>query len=258
MAAAYVDYNPTMATASMTMASHSVDHNPQSVMSSSIDQHVESREETIEKLKTASIRYARANDRRMLLRSLKEASFLSYIPLEGGKRNGTLRELEDEVFRETLILNGTTLKPPSKSTTIKNCGTNSGSLVIVKGLSKVFCENTPLDARTCYERLVASLAKSSTAAAIYAQLNSMFGSAELIVKQVPSENGAEPNDLQMYKTHGQVHMTLGTKLNFGLFRKSDDSTTRAWITLECKVHERTNLTTNECFRGLSVKTPELY
>ncbi len=255
MTAAYVDYNPTMATASMTVASHSV--NP-SVMSSSIDQHIESREETIEKLKAASIRYARANDRRMLLRSLKEASFLSYIPLEAaGKRSGpSMRELQDEVFRETLVLNGTTLNPPGKSTTIKNCGTNSGSLPIVKGLSRVFCENTPLDAKTCYDRVVTRLAKSPIAADIFTHLNAIFGSEELMVKQIPSEI-SEPSDLQIYKTGEQVQMTLETKMNFGLFRKSDDSTTRAWIQLECKVRDRSNLSTNQSFRCLSVQTPEV-
>ena len=255
MSAAYVDFNPTMATASMTVASNSVN---QSVMSSSTDPYVESREETIEKLKAASIRYARANDRRMLLRSLKEASFLSYIPLEeGGKPDGTsMRELQDEVFRETLVLNGTTLNPPAKSTTIKNSGTNSGSLVILKGLTRVFCEKASLDAKTCYERVVTRLAKSLIATDISTQLNAIFGSEELIVKQIPSES-SEPNDLQIYKTGEQVQMTLETKMNFGLFRKSGDSNTRAWIQLECKVRDRSNLSTNESFRGLIVKTPEV-
>ena len=265
--AAYVDYNPTMGTASMTMASHSIDHNP-SVASSSIDHHVESREESIEILKVALVRYARANDRRMILRTLKNISFLSYIPLEAPaiRTDVSMLELEKEVFMEQLVINETTLNPPSQTRTLKNAGTNSGCLVILKGLARVLCENSALNAKTMYQRVVYRLPKSSVAADVHTQLNSVFGSSELIVKQLSSNstdksnkaNASEPSHLKLYNNGGQIHMTLETKLNFGLFRKSDASASRAWIVMECKVHQRANLSTNEGFRSLNVKTPELY
>ncbi len=261
--AAYVDYNPTMATASMTMASHSMDH--PSVAASSIDQHVESREESIEKLKVALVRYGRANDRRMILRTLKNVSFLSYIPMEAPimRNDVSLTELEKEVFLEKLILNNTLLSPPSVTTTIKNAGTNSGCLIILKGLTKVLCANSSLKAKTLYERVVQRLVKSSVAAEIYAQLNSILGSTEVIIKKLPTtksstDYGDEPSNLKLYNTGGQIHMTLETKLKFGLFRRSDASSSRAWIVMDCKVHERANLSTNEIFRSLNVKTPDLY
>uniref|UniRef100_A0A7S0XLH1 Uncharacterized protein n=1 Tax=Pseudo-nitzschia delicatissima TaxID=44447 RepID=A0A7S0XLH1_9STRA len=130
------------------MASHSVDLN-QSVASSSIDHHIESREESIEKLKVALVRYGRANDRRMVLRTLKNVSFLSYIPMEVPviRNDVSLSELEKEVFLEQLIINETLLSPPSESRTIKNAGTNSGCLVILKGLTKALCANTSLKAK---------------------------------------------------------------------------------------------------------------
>ena len=262
MAAAYVDYNATMATASMTMASHSVDLN-QSVASSSIDHHVESREESIEKLKVALVRYGRANDRRMVLRTLKNVSFLSYIPMEAPviRSDVSLSELEKEVFLEQLILNETLLSPPSESRTIKNAGTNSGCLVILKGLTKALCTNTSLKAKNLYERVVHRLAKSSVEVEVYTQLNSMLGSTEVVIRRLSTANAdsaTELSSLKLYNTGGQIHMTLETKLKFGLFRRADASSSRAWIVMECKVHERANLSTNESFRSLNVKTPDLY
>eukprot|EP00531_Pseudo-nitzschia_arenysensis_P007801 CAMPEP_0116143674 /NCGR_PEP_ID=MMETSP0329-20121206/15578_1 /TAXON_ID=697910 /ORGANISM="Pseudo-nitzschia arenysensis, Strain B593" /LENGTH=246 /DNA_ID=CAMNT_0003639013 /DNA_START=53 /DNA_END=793 /DNA_ORIENTATION=+ len=245
-----------MATASMTMASQSMDH--PSVAASSIDQHVESREESIEKLKVALVRYGRANDRRMILRTLKNVSFLSYIPMEAPimRSDVSLAELEKEVFLEQLILNNTLLSPPSETRTIKNAGTNSGCLVILKGLTKVLCANSSLKAKILYDRVVQRLVQSSAAAEVYVQLNSILGSTEVIIKILP--NPDEPSSLNLYNTGGQIHMTLETKLKFGLFRRSEASSSRAWIVMDCKVHERANLSTNESFRSLNVKTPDLY
>jgi hypothetical protein len=254
--AAFVDYAPTMATASMTMASHSMDHNSTSVVSS-IDQHVESREESIEKLKSNLVRYARANDRRMVLRSLKDVSFLSYIPLEAPvfRSDVSMLELEKEASMEKVVLNGTLLNPLSKETSFKNAGTNSGCIMILKGLAKALCENSTLNGNTLYQSLLSRLVKSSSSADIYFQLNSMMGSADLNVKKLPSGN---PSDLTLYNTGGQIHMTLASTFDFGLFRTNDTVVNRPWIVMKCKVYERANLSTNESFRSLNVQTPSLY
>jgi len=271
----FVGYNATMATASMTMASHSVDHNP-SVTSSTIDHHIESREESIEKLKSNLIRYARSNDRRMILRSLKDVSFLSYIPLDAPviRSDVSISELEQEVSMEKVILNETLLKPVSATRNFANAGTNRGCVIILKGLAQVLCENITLDKNTVYERVLFRLSKSSTSADIHFQLSSMMGSADLIVKRLPSdyivkssssiinknktENNGNPSDLKLYNAGGQIQMTLDSTFNFGLFRKNDAAANRPWIAMHCRVHDRTNLSTNESFRSLNVKTPDLY
>lgn len=254
--AAFVDYAPTMATASMTMASHSMDHHSASVVSS-IDQHVESREESIEKLKSNLVRYARANDRRMVLRSLKDVSFLSYIPLEAPSIRGdvSISELEKEASKEKVVLNGTILNPHSKETSLKNAGTNSGCTMILKGLAKALCESTTLHGKILYQGLLVRLARTSSSADIYSHLNSMMGSEDLIVKTLPA---GKPSDLTLYNTEGQIHMTLKSTFDFGLFRKNDTVANRPWIVIKCKVYERANLSTNESFRSLNVETPSLY
>ena len=277
--AAYVDYNPTMATASMTMASqspiNSLNRIP-SVMSSTIDQHIESREDLIEKLRSNLIQFTRTNDRRMVMRKLKEATFLSYIPLEGPmiRSNVSIFELEKEVSMERVLLNGTLLKPPSADRTVKNSGTNSGPVWILKPYVKALCENTKLNEKTMYERILMRLGKAFITAEIYSVLTSIIDSAELIVKEVPSDytvkstsyvmnknktmNDGGLSDLTLYKTDSQIHMTLDTTSHFGLYRKSDTVVNRPWIVLRCKVHERLNVSTDESFRSLSVKTPNLY
>jgi len=277
--AAYVDYNPTMATASMTMASQSPSNSLRhisSTMSSTIDRHIDSREERIDKLKSSLIQFARTNDRRMVMRKLKEATFLSYIPLEPQiiASNLSMSKLEQEVYKQKLVLNGTLLKPTSTDTTIRNCGTNNGPLVILKPYVKELCEDTELNERTIYEGIIMRLERSSKMVEIYSILSSFMENAELILKEVPFDytiksssyvmnknkatNYGDLPDLTLYTTGSEIHMSLDNTFNFGLYRKSDTVVNRPWIILRCKVHERLNVSTNETFRSLSVKTPELY
>ena len=277
--ASFVQYNATMATASMTMASHSVDHNPSVTTSSIVDQHrIEPREESIEKLKSNLVRYGRSNDRRMVLRSLKDVKFLSYILLEApdDQIDIPLPELEKEVSQEKVVLNDVLLKPRNSAERkdIKNSGTNNGCTTMVKALAQVLCENSKLNENTLYVRVLARLAKTSASTDVHFQLNAMMGSTELIVQELSSiylvkptpnsmnnsatnKNGDATN-LKLYNSGGQIHMILETTLNFGLFRKSDVIINRPWIVMKCKVHERANLSTNESFRSLNVKTPSLY
>lgn len=267
MAASYVDNNPTMATASMTMASHSP-RNP-SIASSTVNHYVESREESIEKLKANLTRYARSNDRRMVLRSLKDASFLSYIPLDAPiiRSDVSLSDLENEVSMSKVILNENVLTPPSEVG--KNAEMCNGSAMIIKGVLYALGKDSSM-----YKPVFFRLAESSASADVFSQLNAMMGSTELIVKKLSPDytvksnaaivnkkktsEAGEPCDLTLYNAGGQVHMTLESQFNFGLFRKSDGEAPRAWIVMKCKVHERTNLSTNETVRSMNMETPDLY
>eukprot|EP00535_Pseudo-nitzschia_heimii_P002913 CAMPEP_0197186970 /NCGR_PEP_ID=MMETSP1423-20130617/14956_1 /TAXON_ID=476441 /ORGANISM="Pseudo-nitzschia heimii, Strain UNC1101" /LENGTH=269 /DNA_ID=CAMNT_0042638419 /DNA_START=27 /DNA_END=836 /DNA_ORIENTATION=- len=269
-----------MATASMTMASQSPSNSLNqisSALSSTIDRHIESREDSIEKLKSSLIQFTRTNDRRMVMRKLKEATFLSYIPLEAPSfRSSTfMSKVEAEVSRERVLLNGTLLKPPSAHRTLKNSGSNSGPSAILRLYLKELCKGSKLNEKIMYERVIMRLAKSSTLAEIHSILSSFMESAELIVKEVPSDytikstsynimnknkgmNDDDLPDLKLYNSESQIHMTLDTTFHFGLYRRNDTVVNRPWIVLRCKFHERLNVSTNETFRSLSVKTPNLY
>jgi len=275
----FVQYNATMATASMTMASHSVDHNSSITTASVTDQHLESRKESIEKLRSNLVRYARCNDRRMVLRSLKEHKFLEYTPLVTpiDQIDIPMSELEKEVSDEKIVLNDVVLKPRHSADLkdiIVNPGTNNGCIMTLKDLSKVLCDKSALDEKTLYERLLVRLAKTSASADAYFQLNSIMGSTDLIVQKLSLEqmvkstsvnidnNTTNSDDdvihLDIYNSGGQIHIILDITFDFGLFRKSDVASNRPWIVMKGKVHERANLSTNESFRSLNVKTPNLY
>mmetsp|Transcript_39712 Transcript_39712/g.44747 ORF Transcript_39712/g.44747 Transcript_39712/m.44747 type:complete len:279 (+) Transcript_39712:80-916(+) len=275
----FVQYNATMATASMTIASNSVDHNSSITTASVTDQHIESRTESIEKLRSSLVRYARCNDRRMVLRSLKEHKFLEYTPLETpvDQIDIPMSELEKEVSDEKIVLNDVVLQPRHSADSkgiIVNSGTNNGCIMTLKALSKVLCDKSALDEKTLYERLLVRLAKTSASADVCFQLNSVMGSADLIVQQlcpeyivkstfVNTDNNTTNNDddaihLNMYNYGGQIHIILDMTFNFGLFRKNDVASNRPWIIMKGKVHERANLSTNKSSRSLNVKTPNLY
>ena len=279
--ASSVQYNATMATASMTMASHSVDQNTSIMTGSVTDHHIESREESIEKLKSNLVRYARSNDRRMILRSLKEHNFLNYIPLDApiDHIDIPISELEKEVSEEKIVLNDVVLNPRHSADlkdVIVNAGTNNGGIIMLKAISKVLCDKSTMNEEDLYERLLVRLAKSSASADAYFQLNALMGSTDLIVQQLSPEhavkgtsankdsissttnNNEDAINLNMYNSQGQIHIILDIAFDFGLFRKSDIALNRPWIVMKGKVHERANLSANESFRSLNVKTPSLY
>mmetsp|Transcript_18952 Transcript_18952/g.52888 ORF Transcript_18952/g.52888 Transcript_18952/m.52888 type:complete len:268 (-) Transcript_18952:189-992(-) len=266
--ASYVQYNATMATASMTMASHSMDLNS-TVMSASVDPHImeSTREVLIDSLKSTLYRYARSNDRRMTLRTLKDAKFLMYVPMESAAdRSGELvSDLERDVSHETVLLNDVMLKPknsPEAEKGLVNHGSNSGCVETIKAFSQVLCENTTLDESNLYQQVLGRVCRKSLSAEVYYHLNSMMGSDALFVQdfgEVTRKKNAEgPTNLKLYNTGGEVQMILDRTIQFGLFREKDIVINRPWIKMNCSVRERTNFSTNATFRTLKIETPGLY
>lgn len=255
-------------------------------------------DDAVEKLKAHLIRYTRANDRRMVLRSLKDVEFLFKFTL--GKPtlppDICLSELEQELVEETVVMNDYTFKPLStveRKDTFTNAGTNSGCLVIMKGLAEGLCDENNIssadhgqlmDGKALYEKLVARLARTSASVDIFDRLNALLGSPDLVVKHIvpgqvkvpttpgivisksnsygssSSDNTNEDKSIHvnLYESNGDVHMVLDMTLEFGLFRKSDANMSRPWIALKAFLHERANLSSGENYRVVSVKTPSLY
>jgi hypothetical protein len=245
-------------------------------------------EEALHQLRTNINRYSRANDRRMILRSLKEVKFLNCLSLDPVQpASSSLSDLEKELAEETIILNGI----PFRSIGLTIGGAtpqktnNSGNfLAMLRGLCAKLCDEPQVDVdhKELYESLVLRMARTTSSADPYFRLNSLMGSSELLLMPLSSsasQIGAPPaaagsssnsnNDavqavvntpiyLNLYVADGQVHMTLSESYDFGLFRKSDVKSGKPWISIHGLVNERSNFSNNQSVRSLNVKLPDLY
>lgn len=151
-------------------------------------------QEQIDQMKANLSRYTRSNDRRMVLRSLKDVSFLSHVPLEGGfleVPDIPMSDLEKEVSQETIILNTVLFRPvgsvvvPRKDV-VSKAGLNSGGTIMVQGLAEALCRKSSvkMDGRELYQQLLVRMARTTASADAYFQLNSMLGSSDLMVMQL--------------------------------------------------------------------------
>jgi hypothetical protein len=240
----------TMTTMSMTMASSS----PSAVRTAP----QETRNEAIQKMQSNLIRYARANDRRMVLRSLKDVKFLSCLLLDPVQpTDGPISELEKEVAEETVILNGIPFKSVGLTSDGKprGSGTNS-SIAMTKALCSQLCDRpaVTVDDTELFEKLVVRMARSTSSADSYFQLNSLLGSSDLLVMPLSAENRVpaapktlttrdnsvpaltrsnsadkeSPIHLNIYESNGDIHVALSETYGFGLFRKNDVKAGRPW------------------------------
>jgi hypothetical protein len=202
--AMYSTGSMTMTASSTTTAMESEEYNESTYLSIKHEQH--QREASIQKLKSNLIRYTRANDRRMLLRSLKDVKYLSYVtlpsPMSTAPSDVPLVELEQQVSIETIVLNNFTIKPTGpndrkKGSSItqqqQTSGLYSGPCVFLKGLTQSLCESksnpTSMDSKALYELLIVRMAQTTASADPYVQLNSLLGSStDLMVLQLSAEH----------------------------------------------------------------------
>ena len=259
----------TMTTSSMTL----------SVAQRSAGTYEGAREDAVQKMQSNLIRYTRANDRRMVLRSLKDVKFLHTLLLdEVQPSEDPLRDLENEIGEETVIVNDVPFKPvgiTADGRTRSSPGLNN-SLPMLKDLLKQLCDRkgVKVNPHDAYKKLVIRMAKTTASADPHFRMNALFGSSDLLVmpltpemqmpksssistttKDIPKEN---PVYLNIYESNGEIHADLSETFKFGLFRKGDVKPGRPWIVIDATVNERANFSNGRSARNLHVRFPDLY
>lgn len=235
----------------------------------------------LERLRTNLSRYTRTNDRRMMIRTLKDCSKLRAIALENieqgepSKLLQKLPELELEVCMAELLVNGISFGKPkiSKDAPLRKPSKEPLALLqkLCAQLAATAADSAPpssqdsadkkCSAEEIYHQLLLRLARSTASSDAYFQLNALLGCAELVV-QPPKKAQPLPTDATLYQTQGMIHAVTTTRHPYGLFRKSDLAPShiggpkRPWIRIMASVVERINLTTGASVRHCSVHIQE--
>jgi len=221
----------------------------------------------LETMKANLVRYARSDDRRMLLRSIREVKALNSLPLDGVQgSDGQLFELEKECATARIILNSIEVKGIRNNPggEIPSTLPKDSCIPMLKGLCRMLCDKDGVktSSRELYEKLIVRLAKTSSSADPYFRLNSLFGSSDLLLMPLDEQLSEKSEDkdtlteMNAYASHGEIHMTLVQTYRFGLLRKSDVKTNRPWLIIHGVVWERANLSRNTGSRELKVVLPE--
>jgi hypothetical protein len=227
----------------------------------------------MERLRVNLSRFTRTNDRRMMIRTLKDCSRLGNIALEPLESNPTTSQqwldLEAEVARSELIVNGvpigpkvSALKPNKEQLTILQKLCEHLASAATAASSDPVEQAHLIDPDEVYRQLMLRLARTPASADAYFQLNSILGCADLVL-QPPKKAQPLPTDLSIYQSAGMIHAVTTTLHPYGLFRKIDlapstvGGTKRPWIRILASVVERVNLTTGASVRHCSVQVQEM-
>lgn len=208
------------------------------------------------KMQSSLSRYARSNDRRMVLRSLRDVKYLACVGLEPVQANDiVVQDLEEEVAAERNIsLNGIPFQG------------SRHFLATLKELCDKFCEMDGVQLKTdqLYEALLLRMARTTFSADAYFKLNAIMGSSDLMLMPI-TQKTALPIKVSLYVSAGNIHASLSSTNAYGLFRKADVKPAdigkgtlggRPWISLQGIVEERVNLSANTGVRNVRVKLPE--
>jgi len=208
------------------------------------------------KMRGCLSKYAKTNDRRQVLRSMREVKFLACLPLDPVQPDeASLYSLEAELCQDSILMNGIAFH------------SNKDFLTVCHELCLKLCEmdGVTVNPRFLYEQLVIRMARSTAAADSHFKLNSVMGSPDIIIMPVPLKKTPTPIELNLFVHKGNVHAQVSTTNNCGLFRKADvkplepsKNGGRPWISLTAVVDERINFSNGESVRHLRVKVPDLY
>ncbi|CAJ1942418.1 unnamed protein product [Cylindrotheca closterium] len=212
------------------------------------------REQKIRKLQTNLVRYSRLNDKKMVLRSLEEATFLTSLELDVADQSEySSFDLETEIITHTTLdVNGLQFLQQGES----GKDTRNG-LAMLKMFCDRMCDDNSVNVhhRAVYKTLIPKMAPSTASADPYFRLNSLLGSSDLLVMPI-TQNQIIPIELNLFASGGSVHMRMTEKFRFGLFRKVDVKHNTPWITVEATSTERANFGTGESTRFLNLSVAD--
>jgi len=247
--------------------------------------------EAWEKFKNSIAKYARTNDRRMMIRALKDCPRLRIVPMDPidaemiPRNDQQWNHCEIEVSKTHVRINGATMGAPSV------CRNNKKEIIPNREMMEILkkmCDHltfgstqnggtdAAISSDELYRELLLRFVRSKSSADAFFQLNALLGCNDLVV-QPPKKAGPLPTDLTIYKSQGgqgdgnaaDIHAVVVTRHPFGLFRKSDltggspsvasisaSGGKRPWVRLIAEVYERVNFSTGASVRYCSVKVQD--
>lgn len=182
-------------------------------------------------MKSSLDRFTRANDRRMVLRKLKDVKYLKALPIDPRSPPVVdLEELEMEVAKESLVLNGQAFHRKTKygrtstdflhvlhelcyqicdnaSIEKKNAGASGGGGLASSNVSMGSTLIAAMSPDTLYYDLLCRLARTITSADCFAKLNDILGSPDLILMN----SSAERKPKSKKNSKGVTVTTVGSK-----------------------------------------------
>uniref|UniRef100_A0A7S4N7M3 Uncharacterized protein n=1 Tax=Odontella aurita TaxID=265563 RepID=A0A7S4N7M3_9STRA len=226
-------------------------------------------------LQTSLLTYTKASNRKQVLKSLKDATFLSNIALDASAFDDADAS-EREVASDRVVLNGLHFHGSADSP--------STFLDTLREVSRQLCErgegaagpedpaddddDDRADPRDVYEGLIFRMTRSVNAADSYFKLNALLGSPDLILMpRKEAHSDLPPVEVDLMAVDGTVQATISCPNVYGLFRKGDLKNTfgkaqpmpyeagiNPWISIDAIVEQRVNFTNGESVRYLRIKT----
>lgn len=142
----------------------------------------------------------------------------------------------------------------------------------IGSISEDHAASSTLDSHTLYESIVKRISQKHTAADSYFKLNSIMGSAELLLMAIKGSSFSDtsskvvpacPIEIDLYVEGGNIHANIDTTECYGLFRKADVKTfnpaspraahNKPWIIIAATIHEMVSFSNGESVRSLKTK-----
>lgn len=251
---------------------------------------------TVSKLQKALSDASRRNDYDMAIHELQQTKYLSSIPLDSiltpidtttttttcADENSTdLQSAEAEMMKKRINLNSMTF---FHGTASSNNHTSSPFLTSLTDLCLTLCGDGDfdggkknqggVDSRALYESIIKRISQKNTGADSYFKLNSIMGSAELMLMPMKSNDNARggaaaaaaatyPIEIELFAEGGNIHANITSAECYGLFRKSDvkgfhpasprAADNKPWVTIEARIRERVNFSNGRSVRSLMAK-----
>jgi len=223
----------------------------------SVSQILMSEHNPVHKLQKNFSRYVRTNDRRMMMKAMKDCRRLSNIPIRSLdtkplliKSDTEWKELETEVSKSKITLNGITF-------TGRDERKRREAMQILKKLCEKITEEIELSSEQLFQELLVRMGRDTMTEDIFSQIDAILGCPDLAITP-PKKTTALPIELNLYESGGSVHAVCWMRHLCALFRKSDLSVgqKRPWVRLTLIVYERVNVCTGQSTRCCSVEVME--